>query len=461
MTVPIAEGQGKVDAPQYPAHLQRERPPYRPGVKRVPVDRFFKREVHDLEVERIWKRCWQMACREEEIPEVGDYMIYEIASLTFIVVRTGPQTFKAYPNACLHRGRKLCDHAGKRAQEFRCMFHGWAWNIQGEMTDMACGWDFPGVREEVTRLPECKTGVWGGFVFINPDPNAEPLQDFLGELPDHFEGAGHDLGKRWKQVHVCAELSVNWKVIQEAFIEAWHVNATHPQMVRSDQHMYATGIRWDDFGNWMRAAPALPTDEYKTPPGFALIGETEQQVLDYYYDVNENEEAALTLAPGQTAGDVTTAQQREAIRKAIGDAVDAYHQVHMGSGEMVSLFPNLNPWGGFSRIVYRFRPKGDDPERALMDVMLMAPWPEDRPRPPPAPVHHLGLDQPLTEAPELGYLARIFGQDLGNIREVQQGLKSLSRGYVILSSLNEAPVRKFHDLYDRWMGFEDLDEKAR
>ena len=96
-----------------------------------------------------------------------------------------------------------------------------------------------------------------------------------------------------------------------------------------------------------------------------------------------------------------------------------------------------------------------------MDILLMAPWPNDRPRPPPAPVHYLTVDQPITDAVELGYLARVFGQDLGNVRAVQDGLKMLRRGYVICSSENEAPVRMFHDLYDKWMGFEDGDHLSR
>jgi phenylpropionate dioxygenase-like ring-hydroxylating dioxygenase large terminal subunit len=450
---------GATDVP-YPKHLERERP-YKPGVRRIAVDRFFKQEYHDLEVERIWKRNWQWACREEEIPEVGDYIVYEIAELSFIVVRATSNTFKAYWNSCLHRARKLCDFNGKRAEEFRCMFHGWAWNIDGTMKDMTCGWDFPGTRDEVTRLPEAKTGVWGGFVFINPDPNCEPLADFLGELPDHFEGAGLDLGKRWKQVHVVADLAANWKIAQEAFLEAWHVNYTHPQLVRSPNYRAVSGNRWDDFGNWMRSAPALPTDKYPSPPGYAInLAESDQEVIDSHWDFHLNEESRVKIGPGETAAEVLTREIRDAQRRALGDAVDAYHDIHMSTGEMVSIWPNFHPWGGFSRLAYRFRPYKNDPNRSLMDVLLLAPWPDDRPRPPPAPAHVLGPDQSIAEAHELGGLSRIFQQDLANMPAVQEGVKASGTGYVLLSQHNDAPVRKFHDLYDKWMGFEEGDYLA-
>ena len=85
--------------PPYPAHLTIESP-YRSGIKRVKTDRWYKREYHDREVERIWKKCWQMVCREEEIPDVGDYIVYDIAHLSFIVIRSGHAEFRAHWNSC-------------------------------------------------------------------------------------------------------------------------------------------------------------------------------------------------------------------------------------------------------------------------------------------------------------------------------------------------------------------------
>src|SRR4051794_12562277 len=97
--------------------LLRAEAPLPPGTQRVPAERYFSKVIHDLEVEKIWKRVWQMACREEDIPEIGDYLIYDIAELSFIVMRTGLNEFKAFRNACLHRGRQLREYDGKRASE--------------------------------------------------------------------------------------------------------------------------------------------------------------------------------------------------------------------------------------------------------------------------------------------------------------------------------------------------------
>src|SRR5688500_14955191 len=83
------------DSHPVPAVLRVESP-IEPGGVQVPVERYFSKEIHDLEVEKIWKRVWQMACREEDIPDVGDYIVYDVAHLSFLVVRTAETEIKAY-----------------------------------------------------------------------------------------------------------------------------------------------------------------------------------------------------------------------------------------------------------------------------------------------------------------------------------------------------------------------------
>ena len=99
--------------------------------ERIPARRYFDREFFELECERLWPRVWQMACRLEEIPAVGDYVEYEILDKSVIVVRTEPDTVKAFHNACRHRGMRLVEGRGNAAQGFVCPFHGWCWNADG------------------------------------------------------------------------------------------------------------------------------------------------------------------------------------------------------------------------------------------------------------------------------------------------------------------------------------------
>lgn len=437
----------------YPEYLTIESP-YKQEVKRIKVDRWISEDYAKREVERIWKKVWQVACREEEIPNVGDYIVYEIANLSFIVMHSAQDEYRAYWNSCPHRGRKVADFDGHGVSELRCMYHGWSWNIDGSPKKITCAWDFPGGESEF-GLVEAKTGRWGGFVFINPDPAAEPLADFLGTMPEHYEKAGHDFSKRWKQVHVAAVLDCNWKIAQEAFLEPWHVVTTHPQFVFERNNDNPSDGRWDDFGNFMRGAPHLPTDQQEPKPGWAVTSDDDQEVLDSYYERHLNMPPEIVTHPGVRPTQQIIENARALYRGIIGDKIDEYHDVELFGGHMASLFPNLHPWGAFSHICYRYRPYGTDPDRCIMEVMLLAAWPEDQPRPPAAKAHWLKPGETVADAPELGQLARIFTQDLGNVVHVQAGLKTNGLGHVMLAMHNETPVRHFHDLYEKWMGLAD------
>jgi phenylpropionate dioxygenase-like ring-hydroxylating dioxygenase large terminal subunit len=439
----------------YPRHLLVESPYKKAGVKRVKTDRWYKQEYHDREVERIWKKCWQVACREEEIPDVGDFIIYDVAELSFIVMRSAEKEFRAFWNSCPHRGRKLRTCEGHGVSELRCMFHGWSWRIDGSVKEIPCRWDFEGASDDETALVQAKTGTWGGWVFINPDTDAEQLADYLGTLPQHFEGAGHDMAKRWKQVHVAAILECNWKVAIEAFIETWHVTTTHPQWALGT-NKDGLANRWDDFGNWMRWAPALPTDKTPRKVGdWGSFTNDAQLAIDTYYDRNLNEPPMHTVHSIEEQRQVVNHVFREHYREIIGDKIDEYHDIEFSGGDTVSVFPNFHPWGAFARIVYRYRPYGSDPNRSIMEVMLFSAWPDDKPKPAPASIHWLKPGETTADAPELGQLGRVFLQDITNMYAVQEGLKTNGNGYTILSDHNETPVRKFHDLYEKWMGIGD------
>ena len=123
----------------------------------ISIERYFSKEWHDREVEKIWRKTWQLACRLEEIPNVGDHVVYEIVHDSLIVVRTAPDEIKAYINSCLHRGTLLRTEGGC-VKQFRCPFHGFTWSLAGKLTSIPQDWDFPHVDKTKMSLPEARVG---------------------------------------------------------------------------------------------------------------------------------------------------------------------------------------------------------------------------------------------------------------------------------------------------------------
>ena len=93
--------------PQNITDALRRNSPMEPGPSLIPVERYIDRRYHELEKEKLWGKSWQMAAHEDDFPNVGDVVPYDISTMSFLLVRSGEDEYKAYYNACLHRGKKV------------------------------------------------------------------------------------------------------------------------------------------------------------------------------------------------------------------------------------------------------------------------------------------------------------------------------------------------------------------
>ncbi len=408
---------------------------------RVPVTRYTDPAFHRLEVDKVWKRVWQMACREEDIPEVGDHLNYEIAGISVLVTRSAPDRIQAFHNICRHRGRVLKEYPG-RSDEFRCAFHGFAWNLDGTLKHVPCRWDFPQVDEadDGFALPEVRTGTWGGFVFVNLDPTCDSLESYLGELPKHF--TEWPLEDRFKQVHVGKVLRCNWKLAQEAFMESYHVVATHPQLLPG---MADTISQYDAYGHFARAFTpnGVPSTHLKWQP-------TEQQMLDVHMDRALDQDPPVVVPDGVDGRTALADHRRAALVGTLGEArAMSLSDAEVNDSMVYVVFPNFHPWGSYNRIVYRFRPYGNRHDMCLMECMILSPF--SGKRPPAATFRMLGVDEDWTEAHELGLLTRVFNQDVYNLPRIQEGLESGSIDEIILARYQETKIRAMHAELERWV----------
>lgn len=425
------------DSRPVPAAL-RLNSPMGGGAMRVPVSRYTDPAFHKLEVEKVWKKVWQMACREEDIPEVGDHLPYEIAGMQILVVRSAPDTIKAFRNICLHRGRTLKEFPG-RADEFRCPFHGIAWNLDGSLKQIPCRWDFDQVPDE-WPLPEVKVGTWGGFVFVNLDPNSGTLEEHLGDLPKHFET--WDLASRYKAVHIGKILRCNWKLAQEAFMESFHVVATHPQLLAG---IGDTITQYDSFGNFTRGITpnGVTSTHVKWTP-------TEQEMMDAITDRTLDIGEIIHVPEGERSRKVLADARRAALADVIGEeAANAQSDAEMCDSIVYTMFPNFHPWGSYNRITYRFRPYGNHHDMSIMECMILNPFKGKRPK--AAPLKMLGVDDDWTEAYELGLLTRVFNQDVYNLPRVQEGLESGAIDEVVFARYQETKIRTIQAELERWV----------
>ena len=411
----------------------------------LPVERYISREFHDQEKEKMWSKVWQMACREEDIPEVGDHHVYNIMDRSVIVVRSAENEIRGLINSCLHRGRLLRDEGGC-VNEFRCPFHGATWELDGRFRGIPCEWDFRHLENTDMSLPEVKVATWGGFVFINFDQNAQPFEEYAGVFPEHF--SRYPLQDYYKGIHVQRVVQCNWKVGAEAFMESFHTIETHRQILTFTGD---ANSQYDTFGDHVSRSV--------TPMGVPsphLSGITEEQVMRDILKLSgrmgKDSDEGIDMPDGLTARKYVADMNREVFEEASGEDLSQATMAELEDAILYSLFPNFQVWVGYhGNIVYRFIPNGDDPDSCIFDIMLLFRYPKGTERPAAAPLHKLGDDQPFQEAEELGALGPVFDQDDSNMGSVQRGMKASSKGRVSLASYQESRIRHLHQTLDKYL----------
>jgi phenylpropionate dioxygenase-like ring-hydroxylating dioxygenase large terminal subunit len=407
----------------------------------IPIDRYLDPKFHQLEKEKLWKKAWLVALREERIPNVGDADVYEINEVSIILVRVAPDVIKGYFNACLHMGRSLVDHPCN-LKEIRCPYHGFTWNTDGRLKRIYSMWDFPQIDARNFNLPEVKIARWEGFIFINMDPNSEPLDAYLGELKTHF--AKYSLASRYTAAHVVKVLRCNWKTAQEAFMDAYHVVATHPQILTAAGD---DNSQYDVFGNCSRTITPVGTSSPHlnwTP--------SEAEIAASAYRPRDSAASGITVPEGMTYRQYGAHLVREELRKLIDDKADGLCDAEVMDSFFYTVFPNFHPFLSYGQTIQIFKPYQDRHDMCTMELMLLRPFKGERP--PPAKPHLLGPEQSFLEAPELGASAALLCQDAFNVEKVQRGLQTLrlTKPGLTLGVYQHSQVRHFHHLYERWLG---------
>ncbi len=413
-----------------------------PGDTRVDRRRYTSREFAALEAEHLWPKVWQMACRLEHLPEVGSFVTYEVADVGLIVVRTGADTIKAFHNSCLHRGTTLAEGEG-RVGVFRCPFHAWSWNLDGTLRTIPAEWDFGHVDPASMALPEAAVALWGGFVFVNPDPQAEPFEHYSAPLAEHF--AEHPLDDRYLFAHAGRIIEANWKATLEAFLETYHVAATHPHTVRfANDNESQTDTLGPNLTRMLEAT-GVPISALIGKVSDREIAEKAQRVLPrrYQQPVPDDVRARTFLAE----------RMREGLSELWAVDLSGLSEAELLDTDQYHLFPNFFPWlGVYLPIAYRFRPWGDDPQRSLMEIMVLHPKPTDGRPYETASFQLLQADESWSTARGLEQLGMVFDQDTDNLVRVQRGLRFGRRDEVTLGDYLEIRIRHYHHRLDRQLG---------
>ncbi len=419
--------------------------------ERIPAQRYYDEEFYKLENERLWPHVWQMACRIEQIPEIGDWIEYKILDKTVIIVRS-KDGIKAFHNACRHRGVPIAQggHGNCKREGFICPFHGWRWNTEGKNTFVYGKHMFSEQQLDQADLAlrPCRLELEMGCVFINFDDEAPGLRESLGPLAIGLDNYHADkMRAEWCYGTV---IPANWKVAMEAFMEGYHVMRTHPQLQQKVPILYNMMYGMDTGGI------GVPINPNRT------MKENIEDQVDHMQLLSEGMAGmchAKDVAVARTLIDVELPEDpMQAIMQWFGMVNHAVTQAGLARGEPAPdlnkiavetpvnavefIFPNyfLLPFLS-SMAAYRIRPLG--PESCFFELWSLTHFPEGQE---PDPV----ID-PIILPYDSQDFPPIPRQDYSNIPIQQVGLHAEGFDFMRLSKDIEGLISNYQRIIDGYI----------
>src|SRR3979490_63562 len=172
-----------------------------PLERSLPSSWYLSAEVFKAEKDRIFCREWIGACREEELPHPGDYLVLDVLGEGVLLVRNRQGQLRAFYNVCRHRGSRLCRTpaetaamrvtlpGGINAGRIVCPYHQWTYDLDGALIAAPHLSAASGFKKQDFHLYPVGVATWGGFVFLNLTPaESKPLATQLGGIPDRLRG---------------------------------------------------------------------------------------------------------------------------------------------------------------------------------------------------------------------------------------------------------------------------------
>jgi phenylpropionate dioxygenase-like ring-hydroxylating dioxygenase large terminal subunit len=439
----LRDGAGPQSADRKAAHASRLYPDLN-DYARVSVDRYTSPELMQLEWQQLWRRVWTCAGRETDIPQAGNYFRYDLGRESFIVTRGQDGKVRAFYNTCQHRGRRLIDDDFGSRVRFVCPFHGWAYDTSGNVKTI------PDERLFSERalcgdlnLKQARCETWAGHIFVNMDAKAAPLLEFLGEVPELM--AAYRMADMHVVKDTILEIDCNWKIGLEAFIEAYHVQATHPQALPLLDDVYEQVDVYAN-GHARLATPlGVPSPRLGRDSAAGLSNE-----LAFLLQEAGVDPASYRGNPLNVREAIVAAKRAADNRFGIDYSVFTDSQILDDWNYFI--YPNMTLNSHPEGIsVMRFLPHASNPEKFYYHVHIIVPKLKDGARPPfymgVGPDDDIsGQTRPAREwtsmqEPKMG---EVFEQDIRNMQGTQLGLHSAGLPGGMRFAERELRVQVFH-----------------
>jgi choline monooxygenase len=196
----------------------------------LPYDWYIDAGIHDAERSRVFAHRWQYAGHVGQLPGPSTLSTADLVGLPVVLARDEHGKVRAFVNMCRHRGTRLVSEDAERTT-IQCPYHAWTYDLQGQLRSAPRSPSEPDFDLADFGLQPLAVDHWGPFIFVNPHPDAAPLAETLGQLPDLVASAGVDVDALRFHSRSKSTYAANWKICCENFLECYHCQVAHPGIV--------------------------------------------------------------------------------------------------------------------------------------------------------------------------------------------------------------------------------------
>ena len=325
-------------------------------------DRYISPVWMEREWEHIWRRSWLLAGLESDIAEPGDFFVFDLGREQILVTRDSGGTARAFYNVCQHRGNRLVSAERGHLNQFRCAYHAWTYDLQGQLTVVPHKDEFPaGVPCAERSLKPVHIGMWDGFVFVCMADRPPPLDEYLGPLAEMLAPY------RFRNMTLVEDQTVhhhcNWKAVVDNFSELYHVDFLHPQHRRMVDCCNDTVHLFDNGHTGLEVMGATVNPRFPIP--------------DEPTDLQRAQLENLGLDPADFRGrvlDVRRAVQRRKreVGRQFGYDYAPFSDNQLSDVWQFNLFPNaILSFSAEHCWILRPRPHPTDPQQCYFDKISL------------------------------------------------------------------------------------------
>lgn len=240
--------------------------------KSIPAGRYTDPAFFSLEIEAL-KGSWVFGIHGDEVPEVGSFFRWSQLGQSLLFTRDRSGQVRCFHNICRHRANTLVHEDCGQRRNFICPVHGWTFGLDGALTGVRERRDIPDMDLSAHSLKEVRCESLGQLYFINLDGRAKPLLDDLGEVGREWMRYRPDQSRLVRRLGMT--VNANYKVVQEANMEVYHVNTVHPAIVNEFLDSSAAPIELYPNGHSIQAARLKQKNWTENPVPLAHAPEAE------------------------------------------------------------------------------------------------------------------------------------------------------------------------------------------